>query len=319
MSTVFATFLLALSIQGAFTFSHDGPPPPPMDGPPMNGSWITRAGLFEGDIMLSAEQERQLNSTERQGILNTAQLWTKGADGKASIPYTFKSGAHSTSEKATIRKAMDTYEGVACFKFVERTTESDYIEIIKDDGCYSYVGRQGGKQPVSLGNGCVYEYIIVHELMHAMGFFHEQSRYDRDNYVTINWDNICCDAASNFKAQTTATTQLHNQPYDLKSIMHYGEYDFSTQNGVKKTIQAKDGTSPLGNSVGFTTIDIAKNNHLYQCGAVVTTTTTTTTTTPPPTACKDLNDWCPYWSQWYCTGVYQAWMTANCAKSCKIC
>jgi len=307
MITAFATFLLVLCFQGAFTFN---------SGQVKKGSWITRAGLFEGDILLSAEQERQLNSAERQGLLNPAQLWTKGTDGVARIPYTFKSGAHDSDEKAVIRKAMDTYEGVACFKFVERTTEKDYIEIIKDEGCYSQVGRFGGKQPVSLGDGCVYEYIIVHELMHAMGFFHEQSRYDRDNYVTVNWNNICCNAASNFRAQTTATTQLHDQPYDLKSIMHYGEYDFSTQYGTLKTIQAKDGTSPLGNSVGFTTIDIAKNNHLYKCGAVVTTTTTTT---PPPTVCKDMNEWCPYWSQWYCTGVYQAWMKANCAKSCKIC
>ncbi|RXG55307.1 Zinc metalloproteinase nas-13, partial [Armadillidium vulgare] len=51
-------------------------------------------------------------------------------------------------------------------------------------------GRVGGKQTVSLGAGCVYFGIILHELMHAVGFWHEQSRADRNDYVRINWGNI---------------------------------------------------------------------------------------------------------------------------------
>ena len=56
--------------------------------------------------------------------------------------------------------------------------------------CSSQVGHLSGGQTVSLDDGCVYTDIVQHELMHAAGFWHEQNRYDRDDYVIINWGNI---------------------------------------------------------------------------------------------------------------------------------
>jgi len=60
------------------------------------------------------------------------------------------------------------------------------------------VGRIGGMQQVSIGVGCEYSATIKHELMHATGFWHEQSRTDRDYYVTVNWTNI---QAGNFSIE----------------------------------------------------------------------------------------------------------------------
>ena len=57
--------------------------------------------------------------------------------------------------------------------------------------CWSSVGKtRKSYQRISLGRGCGSKGIAIHELMHALGFWHEQSRYDRDSYVRIHWENI---------------------------------------------------------------------------------------------------------------------------------
>ena len=52
------------------------------------------------------------------------------------------------------------------------------------------MGRQGGKQDISIGNGCERLGTVIHEMMHTIGFIHEQSRPDRDEYVEVFYDNI---------------------------------------------------------------------------------------------------------------------------------
>lgn len=75
-------------------------------------------------------------------------------------------------------------------------------------GCSSYVGRWGdttwrgtGGQGISLGNGCLYMHTMIHEIMHALGWTHEQNRPDRDDFVTIQWNNINPQMKANFKAE----------------------------------------------------------------------------------------------------------------------
>lgn len=106
----------------------------------------------------------------------------------------------ATTQLETINQAMQLItnqtrgsSGATCISFKARTSESNYIRIRSLSGCYSNVGKNTfvGAQTVSLqAPGCVYVNIIAHELIHALGFWHEQSRPDRDNYVTINYQNI---------------------------------------------------------------------------------------------------------------------------------
>ena len=86
-------------------------------------------------------------------------------------------------------------QGSTCIRFVPRTTETYYVNIVRGasgSGCWSDVGRQTSKiNTVNLQyNGCIVSGIVAHELIHASGHYHEQSRPDRDQYVTINWSNI---------------------------------------------------------------------------------------------------------------------------------
>ena len=58
--------------------------------------------------------------------------------------------------------------------------------------CSSYIGRvtQTNGQELSIGTNCAVLSVIVHEILHALGFIHEHTRLDRDTYVIINETNI---------------------------------------------------------------------------------------------------------------------------------
>lgn len=89
---------------------------------------------------------------------------------------------------------MDDYHRYTCIRFKPYTgEENDYIRITAgNSGCWSSVGRIGGRQDVNLQvPGCLTQKgTAIHELMHAVGFLHEHSRYERDDYVNILWQNI---------------------------------------------------------------------------------------------------------------------------------
>lgn len=65
--------------------------------------------------------------------------------------------------------------------------------------------------------------MVVHELGHAVGFQHEQTRPDRDAYVTIQTQNIPSNLLYNFNRYPLRTVNNYDVPYDYESIMHYSE------------------------------------------------------------------------------------------------
>ena len=164
--------------------------------------------------------------------------------------------------------------GKDCIKFVPKTNEVTFLRFhAVGPGCWSMVGKQSspGGQLISIdvpnpasNSNCAYTGIVAHELIHALGFWHEQSRPDRDNFIRINFQNIRSDQVYNFDKKTTNIDTL-GLPYDLLSIMHY-EWNAFSMNG-KPTIEAYDGTElkPTWQKTALTDIDIEAIRKYYNC------------------------------------------------------
>uniref|UniRef100_A0A0K0F2K0 Metalloendopeptidase n=1 Tax=Strongyloides venezuelensis TaxID=75913 RepID=A0A0K0F2K0_STRVS len=221
--------------------------------------WM-ESGKFQGDII--GVNEDILHSPKGimyNSLKNKQLIWPNGV-----VPYVLDE-AFTPSEVSELLKSFSTYKQLTCIRFIERTNQKDYLNIIKGYGCYSQVGRTGGKQELSLGRGCLFHEIIIHELMHSLGFWHEHSRFDRNDHIKIIWENILPGMKSQFDIISPALQDTQGEPYDYQSIMHYDSTAFS-KNG-KNTIETKiDGfTDVIGSSVMFSKHDIIKINKLYMC------------------------------------------------------
>lgn len=268
-----------------------------------------RPDLFEGDIKGIKERSSQY----RNGIRDKSLKWPNGR-----VPYSLSS-QYGPNSRATIAAAMDEYAKRTCVRFVPRTSERDYIFITPDDGCYSLVGRDGGRQILSLDNGCIEKGIIIHELMHSLGFFHEQSRPDRDQYITVHYENIERGFADQFEKLSSYEVDLLQTQYDYGSIMHYGRKAFSRN--YQDTIVPKQSGVSIGQRRGFSDTDITKVKRLYQCDGGVNPGPGPGPAPSPGPSCDNKRTDCDFLKNFgYCTNSQvESFMSTNCRKTCNKC
>lgn len=184
----------------------------------------------------------------------------------------------NSDEVALIESAFEEFHRHTCIRLIRRTNQNDYVLIIKGLGCWAYIGRKRGLQHLSLGSDCFIKNakgLIIHEVMHAIGFWHEHTRWDRDDYVQILWSNIINESsiAGNFlKYELDAFRNLHTD-YDYNSIMHYESNEFGI-NGAQTIVPRKAGAE-IGQRKGLSETDIKEINLLYNCNRSASTKATT--------------------------------------------
>jgi hypothetical protein len=206
---------------------------------------IDEMAVVEGDILLGpVDRVREQTAMRRAEITGEAVAAGVAVSGSqfrwpdCRIPYQI---ADDLPNQDRVTDAIEHWEANTNFRFVLRTAANasqftDFVEFIPGSGCRSFVGRQGGRQTVILGDGCTTGNCI-HEIGHVIGLWHEQSREDRDAFVTIQFANIIPAAVSNFAQHITDGDDIG--AYDYSSIMHYPRNAF-TQSA------AAAGTRPRG-------------------------------------------------------------------------
>jgi len=211
---------------------------------------IENLDLYQGDIIGSQVREA------RSAVPSDDLLWPQ-----KTVPYVIDKSR--VGIKDLIERSMRHIEEKTCIKFKPRTFERNYIKIFSGKGCVSMRGKAGGEQPLSLGIGCEVMQVIVHELMHAIGFLHMHMRSDRDEYLDIHWSNITFKARPQFTLLRPHEIRVYT-PFDYDSIMIYGETAFG--NG-SITMSAKTGVEllPIELKPGLSTFDVISINKLYKC------------------------------------------------------
>jgi hypothetical protein len=236
-------------------------------------------GGFEGDMFLPKgfNPSSQTRGTAKFGDIT----WPNGV-----IPYDI-SAITDVADQKKITDAMmtlmyavatpkaNTTQRAACVYFRPRVSEDAvYFNIQYGTGCSAHVGYMTNQQSQMTlqknqgpqQNGCFYTQVIQHELLHVTGFFHEQSRPDRDNFLEIHLENVEPSMQHNFNKYAWGST-AYNQgsTYDYASIMHYGTTAFTT-NGQPTMIPRKSGAE-IGEALQLSPVDIAEVRHLYGCTA----------------------------------------------------
>ncbi|OCT57140.1 tolloid-like protein 1 [Xenopus laevis] len=202
----------------------------------------------------------------RAATSRTERIWPGGV-----IPYVI-GGNFTGSQRAMFKQAMRHWEKHTCVTFIERTDEESYIVFTyRPCGCCSYVGRRGnGPQAISIGKNCDKFGIVVHELGHVIGFWHEHTRPDRDDHVTIIRENIQPGQEYNFLKMEPGEVNSLGESYDFDSIMHYARNTFSRGMFLDTILPSRDENGlrpPIGQRTRLSKGDIAQARKLYRCPA----------------------------------------------------
>ncbi|XP_047243248.1 meprin A, alpha (PABA peptide hydrolase), tandem duplicate 1 [Girardinichthys multiradiatus] len=211
--------------------------------------------LFEGDILIPKGWNALTDQKYR---------W------KFPIPYILGDDL-DLNAKGCVHQAFEMYRLKSCVDFKPYEGEKTYIKFEKRGGCFSSVGDQQNGQILSLGSGCDHKAVVEHELLHALGFYHEQSRTDRDDYVDIWLDQVTPGLEHNFNKYNDDFITDQNTAYDYESVMHYRPFSFNKNESIPTvTTKIPEFYNIIGQYLDFSKMDTLRLNRMYNCSGPLT-------------------------------------------------
>ncbi len=190
-----------------------------------------------------------------------------------TVPVVLDNSVFQSNYYLIIKSALDFFNFNTGIVFKEHGNEEEWLTItcVDDDGSgrggYTEIGRQRrGSNILRLTKGGFNESTVLHELLHTLGFYHEQARPDRDNFISIQWANIPSGNTYDFQMEDDGTT---HGSYDYCSIMQYPPFAFATDPS-KPTIVCKTNGSVsacpacTGTQTALTQTDLNGLDELYR-------------------------------------------------------
>jgi hypothetical protein len=220
---------------------------------------IEGQAVFEGDIILSKDFiAYNQDKASKKGLLGArieGRRWPKG-----EIAYTIDK---SLADSQRVALAIKHWELKTPIRFKRKTkTDVNWLTFKRGEGCSSDIGMIGKQQYIDLADGCGFGNTI-HEVGHAVGLFHENSRTDRDTHLVVNWDNIQDKMEGNFKTYLErGYAGADDGSFDFNSRMLYEPYAFA-KDKKKPTITKKDGSTYTVNWTTLSAGDIQTINNMY--------------------------------------------------------
>jgi len=234
-----------------------------LNGQEISYEVINGYNVYQGDILLTDSQINNFSDTySAKTVALNDKRWPNN-----TVYYTINRNLPNTNRVYDAVAHWEAYTNVTFIEFTPKKGKKsnnppNYVEFVSGSGCSSYVGMIGGKQTITLGSGCSTGNTI-HEIAHAVGIFHEHSRTDRDDHVTVNYENITAGKEHNFERAVDRgyNASDYTSVLDFGSVMMYPSYAFSS-NGLP-TITKLDGSTFSVQRNGLSTSDIEGINLMY--------------------------------------------------------